>query len=109
MAVSVAPINVALGCDRSKFVSSGSIAAEDDLDVLRDGGCDRVLSVLIYGRDRGCCILRGLDALVRVGEKPVDEGIDVVSPFGFVVASSGLSESEGLLDGEDESPEGELG
>lgn len=36
MSMSVAPNDVAVGCDGSKFVSGGSIAAEDDLNVLRD-------------------------------------------------------------------------
>lgn len=52
--------------------------------------------------------MRVLDALVRVGEQPVHEGVDITSPFGLVVMSSGMPESDGLLHREDGSPEGEL-
>lgn len=34
--VSVAPIDVALGCNSSKFVSGGSLAVDYSLNVLRD-------------------------------------------------------------------------
>ena len=36
MAVSVPPIDVALRSDGSEFVRGGLLAAEDDLNVLRD-------------------------------------------------------------------------